>query len=89
MIRRRAAIIGSLAALFAPAVIRTPGLPMPVKAFQFDGPVTATEILQRQQMALSSFVVKNNALWLVQWGKTSVIEMNWRTGETVISRLAA
>lgn len=64
MIRRRAAVTGSLAALFAPAIIRTPGLLMPVKAFQFDGPVTATEILQRQETAYSGYgrLVDNDLL---------------------------
>lgn len=47
MITRRTMFAGMAAAIAAPAIIRTPGLIMPIKPV-WSGPVTAAEVMMRR-----------------------------------------
>lgn len=65
MIQRRGFLAGFGALLFAPAIIRTPGLLMPVKTVALGHYLTLSEIVTealRSSEAFRDVIAKNNAL---------------------------
>lgn len=66
---RRGLIRGALALLAAPAIIRTPGLLMPIRVPREDALLTDTITITWNEVPLATgyHVYKSSSIWLINW----------------------